>query len=83
MPWAGLPGSDSTGYCLVSQRLWLDVLASREPDTPDAVKEDLPYNRRGLFLVDALSSGWGAGASHGHIVWAALPTWLESTADVQ
>lgn len=47
---------------------WGDVPAPREAG------DDVHCDGRGLCLVAALSSGWGAWRlAHGHLVWAELP----------
>lgn len=49
-------------------RGWSGVLSPPESDG------DIPCSGRGLYLVEALSSGWGTwNLPHGHAVWAALP----------
>ena len=49
-------------------RGWSDVPAPREAG------DDIHCDGRGLCLVQALSSDWGAWRlPHGHVVWAMLP----------
>lgn len=49
-------------------RGWSRVPAPREAG------DDIHCDGRGLYLVEALSSSWGAWRlPHGHVVWAVLP----------